>query len=84
MRDRYFKLLAGIAAISLESGERGIRFSGSLDQAGRPVAVLNIGAVHHAFEHVVECVVHDMPLAPLYLLAGVVSARPTRLGGLQR
>lgn len=82
MRDCPFERLAGIAAIGIQSGERGIRVAGSLDQAKRPVAVLNISAVHHAFEHVAECVGHDVALAPLYLLASVVSARPTRLGGL--
>jgi len=58
-------------------GERGKRVAGSFDQARSTVAVLNIGAVHHAFQHVAECVGHDMPLAPFDLLAGVVSPRPT-------
>lgn len=43
-----FELLPGIAAIGEQSDEGGIRIAGSLDQAGRTVAVLNIGTVHHA------------------------------------
>jgi hypothetical protein len=68
VRDRCFNLLPGIAASGIQSGERGIRVAGALDQAGRPVAVLNIGAVHHAFKHAAECVCHDVVLAPLIFL----------------
>lgn len=90
VRDHCLNLLPGIAAIGEQSGERGIRIAGSLDQTGRPVAVLNIGAKHYAFQHIAQRVRHDVPpfdlahesLALLSLLAGVVSARPTRLGGL--
>jgi hypothetical protein len=71
VRDRCFKFLPGITAIGEQSGERGIRVAGSLDQTGRPVAVLSIRAVHDAFEHIAERVRHDVPLAPLNFLAGV-------------
>ncbi|MDF2495331.1 MAG: hypothetical protein K0S66_2265 [Sphingomonas sp.] len=79
VRDCRFELLSDIPAIGEQLGEGGQRFAGSLNQISRPVAVLNIGAVHHAFQHVAERAGYDVPLAPLDLLAGVVSPWPTRL-----
>jgi hypothetical protein len=76
VRDRCFKLLPGIAAIGIQSGERGIRVAGSLDKAGCPVAVLNIGTVHHALEYVADCVGHDPAFASFIFLPALYPQRP--------
>ena len=84
MRDCLFELLPGIATIGKQPGKGGIRIAGPLDQARSAVAVLHIGTVHHALQHVAQRVGHDMAFTPFDLLARVVAARATRLGGLHR
>ena len=47
----------------------------------RPVAVLNIGGMHHGMNEIAIGVGRDVPLAPFDFLAGVVAARTAAFRG---
>jgi hypothetical protein len=58
--------------------------SDGFDDERRAIAVLHIGGVDRGSDHQARGVGHDVPLAALDLLGGVVAARPAALGGLDR
>ena len=54
------------------------------DNEWRTIAVLHIAGVNHGSDHQAGGIGHDMPLAALDLLRGIVAARPAALGRLDR
>ena len=84
MRDGGPQLLPGIAAVGEAAGQRRIGVPAAFDEAGRAVTVLDVGGMDQGVEQVAGRVGHEMALALLDLLAGIVAAPPTGLGRLDR
>src|SRR3546814_19999780 len=84
MRDSGGQFLPGIAAIGEETAQGRIGVATAFDEVRCAVAVLDVSGEHQSVEEVAGRVGRDMALAALDLLAGIIAARPTRFGGLDR
>lgn len=84
MRDGGGQFLPGIAAIGEAAAQGRIGVTTAFDEIRCAVAVLNVSGEHQSVEEVAGRVGRDVALATLDLLAGVIAARPTRFGGLDR
>src|SRR3546814_4786662 len=73
-----------IAAIGEETAQGLIGVATAFDEVRCAVAVLDVSVEHQSVEEVAGRVGRDMALAALVLLAGIIAARPTRFGGLDR
>ena len=58
-----------------------VPIANGFDNIGRPVSVLNSGTVNDDEQHLTQRIGDDVALAALDLLACIIAANPTGLGG---
>lgn len=79
LAQRLANLVAGIAAIGEDVPEPVVTAYNLCQQELRTIAILHVGGMHHGVNQIALAVGHDVPLAPLDLLARVEATRPAAL-----
>ncbi len=81
LRQSPLQLVARISAIGEDMPEPGPAVADRFQEAGRPITVLNVRAMHHQADHQPQRVDNDVALAPRDLLAGVIARNPAAFRG---